>query len=252
MDYIPALINRAVSLREMAQFEQAESDLTRAIELEAPQSRVYLLRADIRDHLGDPAGAAADREQGLRLTPSDELSWIARGLARLREAPEQSLLDFQMATRLNPRSYAAWRNIAHVYAERLNRPQDAIAVLNGLLEWSDRPATDLVSRGVLLARLGQRDKAHHDARRVLTLSPAAKEQFQVACIYALTSGPDNDDADVALALVEKAIAIEPRWLPYALKDADLAKLRAHRDFARTIAQLSERMRREQRLTHEFQ
>jgi tetratricopeptide (TPR) repeat protein len=247
-DYVPALINRAVCHRELKQLEAADADLTHAIELGADQTRVYLLRSEIRGQLGDSQAAAADHELGMRLTPNDELSWIARGLARLRQQPDQALCDFQMATQFNPRSYAAWRNIAHVYAERLNRPQDALAVLNRLLDHADHPLEDLVSRGVLSARLGQRDAALDDARQVLRRLPGAKELFQVACIYSLTSAPDNGDAQVALATLEKAIAMEPRWLAMAMKDPDLTKLRTHKRFAQKVSQLRERSEGEQIIT----
>ena len=152
--------NRAVAYRELADYDAAVADLSRAIELNAPQTRIYLLRAEILERLGDKRGAAADRQLGLSLSPADEQSCIARGRARLRSSPEQALKDFELATQWNPKSYTAWRNIAHVYAERLNRPQDAIGVLDKLLTWSDHAMNDLVSRGVIYARMGKREEAH--------------------------------------------------------------------------------------------
>ena len=247
-DYVPAMINRAICLRKLGQFETAELDLTQAIDCQASQTRVYFLRSEIRQQLGDAVGAAADREMGLRLTPRDELSWIARGLAQLRQDPRTALHDFQMATALNPRSYAAWRNIAHIYAERLHRPQDAISVLNRLQHDSSLPLGEIVSRGVLSARLGKRDEALADAQHVLGHSPNAKELFQVACIYSLTSLPDNSDAEIALRLLEKAIVLEPQWLLIAMKDPDLNKLRLHAEFRPTLERHREPLHREQMTT----
>jgi serine/threonine protein kinase/tetratricopeptide (TPR) repeat protein len=251
-DYIPALINRAICLRELGKYTEAEADLTRAVELKANQTRIYLLRSEIRQRMGDAQGAAADRQLGMRLTPVDELSWISRGLARLHDEPQMALRDFQMATHLNPQSYAAWRNIAHIYAERLNRPEDALAVLNQLLEHSRQPMGDRVSRGVLSARLGKRPEAHEDARYALGHAPSAKELLQVACIYSLTSEPGNTDADVALDLLEQAVTREPRWLRVALSDPDLIKLRSHSAFHETVTRLRERIAKGQRVLAETQ
>ena len=54
--------------------------------------------------LGDKKGAQRDRAVGLRERPTDDRSWLARGLARLPDL-EAALADFREAYKLNPRSH---------------------------------------------------------------------------------------------------------------------------------------------------
>ncbi len=105
-DFLPALINRGLAHREQGQLVEAEGDLSDALARGATQTRLYFLRSQLRRRLGDAAGAAADGQQGLQLAPLDELSWIERGLARMKSDPVQALADFRQAVQLNPASRA--------------------------------------------------------------------------------------------------------------------------------------------------
>src|SRR5262249_57485947 len=82
---------------------------------------------------GDTDGARRDHEEGLRREPADEPSWNARGVARLETDPKGALADFECALKLVPRSRAALQNKAHVLAEKLDRPEEAVAALDRAL-----------------------------------------------------------------------------------------------------------------------
>src|SRR5207245_1605920 len=104
--------------KALGHYPEAIRDLTNALELGAPYTRVYFARADARERVGDRDGARHDREEGMRREPVDELSWVARGVARVKEGgdPEGALTDFDRALKLNPTSLPALLNKAHVYA----------------------------------------------------------------------------------------------------------------------------------------
>src|SRR5262249_57799695 len=58
-------VNRALALNALGRYAEAVADLTRALEKGAGETRLYFLRARVRDKAGDRAGAQRDREEGL-------------------------------------------------------------------------------------------------------------------------------------------------------------------------------------------
>jgi hypothetical protein len=87
-------------------------------------------------------------------------------------------------------------------------------------------------RGVLLARAGSREAAHHDAEAALARDTKPITQYQVAGIYALTSRQEADDRREALRLLASALRQEPRWLKVIPKDPDLDPIRNDPEFER--------------------
>ena len=78
----------------LGDLKAAEADYTRALDTGSAPVRVYFLRSDIRKRLKDTAGADADRAEGLRRQPRDELSWVARAEHRLA-TPADALTDVE-------------------------------------------------------------------------------------------------------------------------------------------------------------
>ncbi len=185
------------TLVSQAWLQRAMDDLTRALDLGCTQTRVYFLRSQLRRQAGDVAGAEADYREGMCRPPSDELSWIARGVARLVEEPSEALSDFRQALKWNPHSITALQNIAHVLAERMGDLPSAVVTLDQLIAFDPSNAAVLASRGVLLARLGQREASQRDAVAALAASGEPFLQYQVACIYAPTADAQQEDEQAA-------------------------------------------------------
>ena len=212
-------------------YAQAERDLTHALKLNPALSRAYLIRAGLRDQLGDVQGAKSDRARAMRIDPSDAPTWIDRGLARLAADPKGALTDFDKALELSPRSHVAMQNKAHVLAERLGRPQEALNVLNKVVALYPGFVYARIGRGVLLARLGKRQEAHADARASLALDNRASTYYQAANIYALTSRQNAEDKLQAFPLL--SIALRGGFgLDLIDQDADMNPIRAHPEFVR--------------------
>src|SRR5262249_52867661 len=199
-DLTDALVNRALARLGAGHAADAEADLTRAIGPGTSQTRLYFLRADARDRIGDKPGAAADRTAGLSHIPADDLSWVARGLAKADTDAAGAVADFDEALKLNPRSFPALQNKAYVLSEKLNRPDDAMAVLGQAIELFPDELLARSGRAVLLARKGERAAALRDAEHCLQQAPGPDVLYQLAGVHALTSKQHPEDARTAFRL----------------------------------------------------
>jgi len=245
-----ALVNRALARRGLAQPSKAIADISAALDAGAEETRIYFIRANFKEQIGDVAGAKADRAEGLRRTPRDALSWIARGVAHLPDAPEQSLSDFQQALVLDPHSTVALQNIAHVLSERLHRNDEALAAMDRLVEMNPDDQRARANRGVLRARLGRRAEAIADAEASARGQASAPTIYRVACIYALLAGKseggDTERGDTernnphdglrkqAVKWLGKSLRAQPALVATALRDQDLAALRDDPTFRRLL------------------
>jgi eukaryotic-like serine/threonine-protein kinase len=234
---VEAYINRAVARMGVGDFSGAVADLDRALEHPDAPVQALFRRAMARERLGDRDGAARDRAEGLRRRPDDELSWIFRGLARLKDDPEGALSDFDAVLAINPRSKSALENKAFVLAERLGRQEEAIRVYDTTLLLHPDDAKAVGPRGVYHARLGRREAALADARAALALGDqafTAQEQaftiYQVAGIYSLTSRQQPEDRREALRLLALALRKEASWLRELPGDHDFDPIRDRPEF----------------------
>ncbi|WP_197526668.1 serine/threonine-protein kinase [Botrimarina colliarenosi] len=238
-----ALLNRAIAHEANGELQRAIDDLTTAIATDDAPPRAYLLRARLHRRVGDEEQARIDLAAGLAGTPVDEAGWVARGIARLANDPEAALADFRQALVLSPDSASALRNVVHVAADRLLRPDEAMAALNTLIDANPSDGAALAGRAVLHARMGRQQQSRDDVRRVVATNKEPLVLFQVACALSLTSKAENKDGAQALALLSRAVDADHKLLARAAYDPDLAAVRklpaysklvqAHRGMART-------------------
>ncbi len=224
---VAALVNRAIARQHLGLLALAEEDISAAIDQGATQTRIYFIRSRIRTALGNRTGAAQDHDEGIRRTPQDELSWIARGVARLADEPIEALADFRQALKLNPQSPSALQNIAHVLSEQLGDQDGAIATLNRLVAAEPDNASALAGRGVLLARQKQRDASMRDAQAALAATDIPLIIYQVGCIYAINAATHPEDAHRAVQLIARALRRDPELAKVASHDTDLDAIRHH-------------------------
>jgi len=234
-DALAALVSRALAWQGEGKLPEAVADLTRAIDLGFPETRIYFMRAEIHEKLGNRQDAERDRREGLQRVPTDSRSWVARGVARIDHEPEEALEDFRSALALNSRDFGAWRNIAHTLSERLGRPQEAVEALDRLLQMTADDPGAWAGRGVLLARMGRAEAARADARQALAIRRDALTVYQAACIEALSS-KDNDGAiHTALPLLAESLLKQVDLAELALADPDLERLRGSQIFRNLVA-----------------
>jgi tetratricopeptide (TPR) repeat protein len=179
------------------------------------------------------AEARREFEAGLKKTPGDERSWVARGQARRNADPAGALADLDQALKLNPASRDAMQTKANVLSSKLGRTADAVAVLDALVEAHPDYLGGRAGRGVLLARLGKRDTALADAAAVLKANPPPLIRYQVAGIFALTSETHPADRAEALRLLASAFR-DNEGLSYVPTDPDLDPIRDDPDFRKLV------------------
>jgi tetratricopeptide (TPR) repeat protein len=232
-DFLDAYVDRALARLALGAYAEAEADLTHALEAGTMATRVYFIRADVRRRAGNILGADADRAEGLSREPSDEVSWVARGLARMDRDPKGALADFDRASQVNPHYLPALEDRAAVLAEQLGRTDDAIDALSQAIRLAPERGQCLAGRGVLLARLGRRDEAIRDARDAERLDPRPEVLYQAAGVYALTSEKTPADRPEAFRLLAAALR-HGHGFDLLEIDPDLRPIRGQPEFGRLV------------------
>ena len=232
-DFPEIYLQRALAYQGLKKYREAIADLTTALDQGYAQTRVYFLRAKLREKTRDIEGAKEDFDEGLRREPTDELSWISRGIAYLPEEPKRALADFDKALTINPRSFAGLTNKAHVLGKYFKRTEEAVRILDKAIELYPDDVRPLAGRGICLARLGKREAALKDAEQALLLDTNPPNLYQVAGIYALTSRQTPDDQQEALRLLASALK-KGFGHEYLDIDRDLDPIRESPTFRRVI------------------
>ncbi|MBA4065199.1 MAG: hypothetical protein C0501_16090 [Isosphaera sp.] len=227
------LRDRALARLGLKDYAGAVADLNRSEELDPGHTRVYFTRAKVYARSGDPAAARRQAEEGLKKTPGDELSWVARAQARRPRDPAGALADLDRAIGLNPQSLHGLQTKASVLAEDLGRVADAVAVLDRLVDAHPEYVPARAGRAVLNARLGRRDAAHADAAAVLDGEPAPFTRYQAAGVFALTSKTHPDDRKEALRLLASALR-DKEGLAHVPTDHDLDPVRSDPEFGKLV------------------
>lgn len=234
-DHVPALTFRALARIGTNDLSGAEIDLDRAIELRSGHTRLFFMRARVRKLLGDEEAAKRDWLEGMQRKPADEISFIARGVARIASDPQGAIADFDAAIQCNLWSREARQNKAHVLSEQLSKTEDAIEVLEPIVERFPEFVPSRIGRAVLLARVGKREQSLKETEAVLRLDDRPLTLYQAACVHALNSKLQPDDSRLALELLERSLqAGFDRNI--VLGDPDLASLRSDPEFTRLVGE----------------
>lgn len=228
-DIAAAWVNRAISRQALGRLDDAIRDLDEAIGLGGP-GRCWFLRARCHGQAGNSAAANADYQTGLRTLPTDEVSWIARGVAQLPQFPAKAVADFQQALLMNPRSADALQNIAHVWSEILQHPDDAIERLDTLIEFYPQRTQAITGRGVLHARLGHTEEALLDVQLATKLPCSPLETYQLGCVYALLSEADANLEGLAIEMLKAALRQDLALARLMSTDPDLASIQDNIEF----------------------
>ena len=226
-DHLAARLHRAIARKGMKQFAAAIEDLDQILLSEDAPVRAWFLRGEVNGLLGNRDDANRDRAEVLKRQPADELSWSTRGYARMESEPAEALKDFDAAIAINPRSRDALLNKSIVLSESLNKPREAVAALDRLLEFYPDDVAAIGGRGVLLARLGETAKARRDAQECLLRERSPFYLFQMAGLYAqLSKHEKNGDARAeALRLLGNALRNGFKDVELLKSDADLEPVR---------------------------
>jgi serine/threonine protein kinase/tetratricopeptide (TPR) repeat protein len=233
-DLAAAFVHRAHAWQALGKNRAAIQDLSSALALRPDYTDLYYVRGGLYREAGDTAAAERDFEKLLAAAPVSAESWIYRGLVRVAQAPETALQEFDRALELKPGSDLALFEKARVLATALRRPREAVQVLDQLLARFPQEIPARIQRGLLLARLGQRQRALEDAREILARAPTTRNHYQAGRIYALTSRARGDDRHRAIGLLAQALS-QGYGLERVQQDPDLDALRNDPEFLHLCA-----------------
>jgi serine/threonine protein kinase/Flp pilus assembly protein TadD len=236
-----ALLNRAIARKWLKDYTGAVADLDALLEADNAPTRALFLRAEVKQLAGDAEGAERDRAAGMRATPDDELSWSTRGYARMGREPAAALADFDRALELNRRSRDALLNKSIVLSESLNRPREAVEVLDRLLECDPENHAARAGRGVVLARMGECARARQDAADCLRQERTPFLLFQMAGLYAQLARHEKelDAKHESLRLLGQALRSGFGDLNLLNTDTDLEPIRGDPEYRRLLTLAAE-------------
>ncbi len=238
-DFAPVWVNRGIALARLRKLDLALADYAEANRLVPDSADVHILRGGVLQAQGkvreaaeaftsaltcpdcptrvyfyraqclratDPVAAAVDEAEALKREPTDELSWTARAEAKLAAGnPRAALADIEGALAVNPLSLPALQMKSHLLAEHLGDAAGAGRALDRAVALYPDSVPAHAGRAVLLARAGERDRAHRDAEIALQLDTGGPNLYQVGCVYALTAKTHPEDRFRACELLAAAI-----------------------------------------------
>src|SRR5262245_14136113 len=197
-------LNRALAHQGVKDYAAGLRDLDTAAELGAPLARMLFQRATLKQWKEDWDGAKQDLADGLREKATDDVSLIARGVARLSTDLPGALADIDAALEFNPRSRGAMQNKSHVLS-KLGKNEEAVKTLDRLLEMYPDYVPARAGRGVMHARLGNVKEALADAEETLKRDSTPRIVYQVAGIYALLDKSRPGSRTEAMRLLTLAL-----------------------------------------------
>ncbi|MBM3980430.1 MAG: hypothetical protein FJ304_09105 [Planctomycetes bacterium] len=232
-DWADAHFQRAITREARKNYTGALDDLNKALELGYTPTSVYLVRSRVYGRMGDKK-AEAQREfaEGIKTVPTDVRGWLARAQAQLYRDPQAALADYEQALKLNPRLIPALQGKAHLLSTA-DRNEEAAKALSLMIDINPDTPDAWAGRGVLRARLNDRDGALKDAREALRLTERPATKYQVAGIYAMTSRAHPEDRREAFSLLDSALR-DGFGFEYLDKDKELDPIRTDPEFKKIV------------------
>lgn len=229
-------LNVALAWLQQGDAKTALQEVNAAEEHGAKGPRLHSLRERCYHALKEPAMAGIAHARALQADATDADGWTIRGELLLGEQPPRSTLAleaFDAALALQADHLPALRGRASALAEFLQRPKDALAVLEQLVHRNPHATADRAGLAVLQARQGQPTAARTNARRCLQESPNAMIRYQAASALALLAQSDSDRREVLDALRD-VLQREAHWASTMTDDPDLIAIRQHPYFQQLL------------------
>jgi tetratricopeptide (TPR) repeat protein len=145
----------------------------------------------------------------------DELLVMTAMLRHIQSDFADEVRLYKAVLEHRPESYVVLNNLAWALSEGLNRPDEAIKLVDDLLKVAGRDVQSLDTRGLIFSRLGKHDDAIRDLEEVVKTEPDAMHHFHLARGY-LAAGR-RDDARKALSRARQ-LGLDPRQVDPAEKE----------------------------------
>jgi len=203
------LLRRAGLFESVKEFKLAESDLTTAVQMQPPDSALYIERGYFYMRLGRFSEASADFLMGTQLDPANPTLRFAAGRAMAALGDYgQAVTYYDEAIGLAARDPSFY--LARAEAQiRLAQPRDAVADYDRAIDIKLPRASDryyaYVGRGYAWMMLANYASAIADFDRALEIDPRAVS----ALVWRGYSREMGGQVDLALNDYERAAAVDP-------------------------------------------
>jgi tetratricopeptide (TPR) repeat protein len=165
--------------------------------------------------------------QALKERPSAPLLLALADLRDFEGSYAEAVAIYRRALQQDRSNALARNNLAWLLALHLNRPDEALAMINSAIETTGPTPSLLDTRAVILVRLGKAKAALKDLDRVVAQAPGASAHFHRACACLQTR--DRVTAGEALRSARAA----------GLRPADLHPLE-HQTYRQVLASLGQK------------
>lgn len=193
---------------DKGQPHQAEPLLAVALKLDPKDDQALAMRAEVRAAAQDWAGALADDDQVIALSPSPR-AYHQRGLHRGSKGDGAgAMADFRKALDLAPESEVAWVSLAR-QAQQMGQMDEAAKALRTALKLAPDYADAWIAAGDLAA--ARQDWA------------AAAEAYERGgdYVYAAEAWDSAGETAKVMPLLDRALKEDPTWLRAWLDKGDL-------------------------------
>jgi class 3 adenylate cyclase/tetratricopeptide (TPR) repeat protein len=179
-DNVQALVNRGTAYRLLDRYEEAEADLTRAIELDPENAAAYENRAIARLYMDRPDEALADANRAVELDAGQLYTrlFVARYVGDTKTAIEDATTLLQIEKQPTPYLLSS-RGLAYLQIGELQQGLDDI---NQALEIDPEYAAGYDRRAYAYFLLGDYERSEKDLDeallRIATLPPEGRAELQ--------------------------------------------------------------------------
>ncbi len=168
---LAAYLQRGRLYHQAGDWQSAQADFSRAIELQPKAPEAYHFRGQIRYEVGDRQGALEDYTQAIQLDPNSAPTYVNRGSIRAELGDEEgALADYTQAIQQDPSLPAAYLNRC-LTRSNLDNHQGAIEDCNQAISLDPTSVLAYQNRGLARRRLGDIKGAIEDLNIAIRLDP---------------------------------------------------------------------------------
>jgi len=162
--------NRLADPEKVAVCSKYLESLAARIRKTPNEPSLYIMRADVYQHIGDLPRAIAELDRVIKLKPNEGFYLLRSGLKGKNRNLNGAIEDANQALRLNPKSVGAHMYLGYAYGNKQDLPR-AIAEFTRVIELDPKQTDAYLGRAA--AYIVQHDKAaaEADCQHALALMP---------------------------------------------------------------------------------
>ena len=220
---------------ELGDFERALSDINNALNMDSTDVDYMSFKANTYYNMGKPELAICEWDKVLELYPDHDWGYYRRGWYKeLTGLYDEAIEDLSMSIVLDPEYSYAYAARGDVYM-KLGKRELAEADFRKIIELEDSPEKYLCVQYAYQG-LGLYDKAMAAMDSIIARDPADDGcYYDAACLYS-RMGKEKE----ALAFLEKSLVNGYRNFAHIERDEDLDLIRQTDEFKRLIAKYNTR------------